>query len=58
MAVFRTCYGPTHKAFAALDAGGQAALEADLLALLRESTAAAPPGWWWRESTLESTITR
>ena len=37
--VFRTYYGPTHKAFAALDAGGQAALEADLLALLRESDA-------------------
>ena len=35
--VFRTYYGPTHKAFAALDAAGQAALEADLLALLRES---------------------
>jgi SAM-dependent methyltransferase len=35
--VFRTYYGPTHKAFAALDAAGQAALEADLLALLRRS---------------------
>ena len=38
VAVFRACYGPTHTAFAALDAAGQAALEADLLALLREST--------------------
>ncbi len=32
--VFRDYYGPTHKAFAALDASGQAQLEADLLALL------------------------
>lgn len=32
--VFRDYYGPTHKAFAALDAAGQAALERDLLALL------------------------
>jgi len=33
--VFRTYYGPVHKAFAALDADRQAALEQDLLALLR-----------------------
>jgi SAM-dependent methyltransferase len=32
--VFRNYYGPTHRAFAALDAQKQAALEADLLALL------------------------
>ncbi|MCC6622950.1 MAG: class I SAM-dependent methyltransferase [Deltaproteobacteria bacterium] len=32
--VFRTYYGPTHKAFAALDAGRAAALEADIHALL------------------------
>lgn len=32
--VFRAYYGPTVRAFAALDAAGQAALEADLLALL------------------------
>jgi hypothetical protein len=30
---FRTYYGPTFKAFAALDAAGQAAFERDLLAL-------------------------
>jgi ubiquinone/menaquinone biosynthesis C-methylase UbiE len=35
--IFRRFYGPTHKAFAALDATGQAALEADLLALLRKA---------------------
>lgn len=34
--VFRTFYGPVLKAFAALDARGQAALEADILALLRQ----------------------
>jgi SAM-dependent methyltransferase len=34
--VFRTWYGPVHKAFASLDAGRAAALEQDLLALLEE----------------------
>lgn len=34
--VFRNYYGPTHKAFAALDDNGKAALERDLLALLEE----------------------
>jgi SAM-dependent methyltransferase len=34
--VFRDFYGPTHKAFGALDAGKQAALERDILALLNE----------------------
>jgi 2-polyprenyl-3-methyl-5-hydroxy-6-metoxy-1,4-benzoquinol methylase len=32
--VFRTYYGPTHRAFAALDAAGQAALAAEITALL------------------------
>lgn len=32
--LFRTLYGPVHKAFLALDIEGQAALEADLLALI------------------------
>jgi hypothetical protein len=32
--VFRDYYGPTHKAFAALDARGQQALERDITALL------------------------
>ena len=32
--VFRTCYGPVHNAFLALDAHGQAKLEADIIALL------------------------
>lgn len=34
--VFRTLYGPVHKAFLALDAEGQAALEADILSLIAE----------------------
>jgi hypothetical protein len=34
--VFKTYYGPTNRAFAALDAPKQAALEADLVALLGE----------------------
>jgi SAM-dependent methyltransferase len=32
--IFRTYYGPTHKAFAALDASGQTGLAADITALL------------------------
>jgi len=36
--VFRSYYGPTHMAFLALDADRQAALESDLLALLRSSS--------------------
>jgi SAM-dependent methyltransferase len=34
--VFRTYYGPTHRAFAALDATAQAALAADIMALLNK----------------------
>jgi hypothetical protein len=34
--VFRDFYGPTHKAFAALDAKGQAGLEHDIVNLLAE----------------------
>lgn len=55
---FRTYYGPTHRAFAALDANGQAALEQALLALLRESdrsggSALAVPGEY-----LEAVVTK
>jgi ubiquinone/menaquinone biosynthesis C-methylase UbiE len=34
MEIFKTYYGPVHKAFAALEAGPQAALAADLMALI------------------------
>ncbi|NMG53708.1 class I SAM-dependent methyltransferase [Aromatoleum aromaticum] len=40
--VFRDCYGPTHKAFAALDEAGQAKLEADITALLERLNVAGP----------------
>jgi ubiquinone/menaquinone biosynthesis C-methylase UbiE len=36
LAIFKTYYGPTHRAFAALEATKQAALESDLFALLAE----------------------
>jgi len=39
--VFRTFYGPTHKAFAALDASGQQALEGEITALLEAMNVAA-----------------
>ena len=38
--VFRDFYGPTHKAFAALDAPGQQALEDDITALLQQMNTA------------------
>jgi SAM-dependent methyltransferase len=40
--VFRDYYGPTHKAFAALDAASAAALERDLTALLERMNVAGP----------------
>jgi SAM-dependent methyltransferase len=40
--VFRDFYGPTHKAFAALDAPGAAALERAITALLDEMNVAGP----------------
>jgi ubiquinone/menaquinone biosynthesis C-methylase UbiE len=55
---FRTYYGPTHRAFAALDEAGQRGLEEALLALLREwdrsgGAALAVPGEY-----LEAVVTR
>jgi len=40
--VFRDFYGPTHKAFLALDAAGQAGLERDIVALLERLNVAGP----------------
>ncbi len=40
--IFRDYYGPTHKAFAALDARGQQALAADLIDLLEAFNVAGP----------------
>jgi ubiquinone/menaquinone biosynthesis C-methylase UbiE len=56
--VFRTYYGPVHKAFAALDAGRQAALEADLIALLRKSDWGGRAGLAVRGEYLETVVTR
>ena len=56
--VFRTFYGPTHKAFLALDAAGQAALEADLLALLRAADSGDERGLVVQGEYLETVITR
>jgi SAM-dependent methyltransferase len=56
--VFRTYYGPVHKAFAALDAGGQAALEADLIALLRQVDRGGAAGLVVAGEYLETVITR
>ena len=56
--VFRTFYGPTYKAFAALDATGQAALEADLLALLKRCARKSAAGLVVPAEYLETVITR
>jgi ubiquinone/menaquinone biosynthesis C-methylase UbiE len=56
--VFRTFYGPVHQAFAALDAAGQTALEADLLALLRRSDRGGGGGLVVPAQYLETVITR
>lgn len=56
--VFRTYYGPVHKAFAALDADRQAALEVDLIALLRRANRGGTAGLVVPGEYLETVITR
>jgi len=56
--VFRTYYGPTHKAFAALDGPRQTALEQDLLELLRRSDRGGGSGLVIPAEYLETVITR
>ena len=56
--VFRAFYGPVHKAFAALDADRQAALEADLIALLREADRGGAAGLVVPAEYLETVVTR
>jgi hypothetical protein len=56
--VFRTYYGPVHKAFAALDEDRQAALERDLLALLRRADRGGPAGLVVAAEYLETVITK
>jgi ubiquinone/menaquinone biosynthesis C-methylase UbiE len=56
--VFRTWYGPVHKAFAALDAAGQAALAGDLTELLESFNVAGPDSLVVPSEYLEVVITR
>ena len=56
--VFRDYYGPTHKAFAALDAAGQTALEHDLVALLTELNVAGPASLVIPSEYLQVVITK
>jgi ubiquinone/menaquinone biosynthesis C-methylase UbiE len=56
--VFRTYYGPVLKAFAALDAAGQAALERDLLALVERLNRSADGSMVVPGEYLEIVITR
>jgi ubiquinone/menaquinone biosynthesis C-methylase UbiE len=56
--VFRTYYGPTHTAFLALDADGQRALEADLVALLRSRDVGGPDGLVVPGEYLETVVTK
>jgi ubiquinone/menaquinone biosynthesis C-methylase UbiE len=56
--VFRAFYGPVHKAFAGLDADGQAALEDDLIALLAEADRGGAAGLVVPAEYLETVITR
>jgi SAM-dependent methyltransferase len=56
--VFRTWYGPTHKAFAALPTDKAAALEADLLDLLDKSNRAGSQSLVVPSDYLEVVVTR
>jgi hypothetical protein len=56
--VFRTFYGPMHKAFAALDAGKQEALAADLIALAERFNRATDGTLVAPSEYLEVVITR
>ena len=56
--VFRTYYGPTHKAFAALDGEGQTRLHADLVKLLESRNVGGPNSLVIPGEYLEAVITR
>ena len=56
--VFRDYYGPTHKAFAALDATRAAALAADIVALLEEVNVGGPDSLVVPGEYLEVVITK
>jgi SAM-dependent methyltransferase len=56
--VFREVYGPTHKAFAALDAPGAAALERDITKLLEAMNVAGPGSLVVPSEYLEIVVTK
>lgn len=56
--VFRTYYGPTNRAFAALDEAGQKALQADIMALLERMNVAGKRGLVVPSEYLEVVITK
>ena len=56
--IFRTFYGPVHMAFMSLDADRQAALEADLIALLRSLDQGGVDGLVVPGEYLETVVTR
>lgn len=56
--IFRDFYGPTHKAFAALDPAGQNALEKDITALLERCNVAGPASLVVPGEYLEVVITK
>lgn len=56
--VFRDFYGPTHKAFAALDTAGQQALERDITALLEDMNTAGRDSLVVPAEYLEVVITK
>jgi hypothetical protein len=56
--IFRTFYGPVHKAFASLDADRQAALEAELIALLQGANRGGETSLVVPADYLETVITR
>jgi len=56
--VFRNYYGPTHKAFAALDEAGQARLHADLTALLESMNVGGADSLVVPGEYVEAVITR
>ncbi|MCY1557142.1 hypothetical protein D9M68_939660 [compost metagenome] len=58
MAVFREFYGPTHKAFAALDAAGAQSLERAITALLDELNVAGTDSLVVPGEYLEIVITK
>ena len=56
--VFRDFYGPTHKAFAALDEAGRHALERDIVALLETMNVAGPSSLVVPGEYLEVVVTK